>query len=105
MNQKLMAIKNQIIDLRKKGGRRIRIPKEIWKEIGHFSKIQPLGEICQFVGIDPNNARLQIKKFKNNTNLSPAVVSPVNLIQLPNSPSPILELNLSNGTLIRVFSI
>ena len=105
MNQKLGAIKNQITDLRKKDGRRIRIPKKIWEEIAKISKLKPLGEICQFIGIDPNNARLKIKKLKNNSDLSPEVASPVNLIQLSNSSSPILELNLANGTLIRVFSV
>jgi len=105
VNQKLLAIKNQIINLRKKGGRRIRIPKEIWQEIGNLSQTQSVEEICQIIGIDPNNARLRMNKLKKTSDDSPKVNSPVNLIQLSNSPSPILELNLNNGTLIRVYSV
>ena len=105
MNQKLLAIKNQIIDLRKNGSRRIRIPKKIRQEINHISQLRPLEEICQVIGIDLNNARQRINKFKNKLDLSPEVVSPLNLIQLSNSPSQILELNLANGTLIWVFSV
>ncbi len=105
MNQKLLDLKNQISNLRKKGGRRILIPNEIWQEIGRISQSQPIDEISQFIGIDPNNARRRINTFKMKPELSKEVASPVNLIQLSNSPSPILELNLANGTLIRVYSV
>jgi uncharacterized membrane-anchored protein YjiN (DUF445 family) len=105
LNQKLVTIKNQIIELRKKRGIRAHIPKEVWEEIGQLSQDQPLSEICESIGIDTNHARLKINKLKNGLQLSPETNSPVNLIQLANSPSPILELNLANGTLIRVYSV
>ena len=102
MNQKLLSIKKQISTLKETGGPRVRLPSQLWQEISQCCESQPISKVCQFIGINPVSARAKLKHFKNENDSS---VAPFKLVQLPSSPTPIMELSLGNGTLIRVFSV
>ena len=103
MNQKLSSIKRQIDTLRETGGPRTHLPEQLWQEISQCCESRTLSEVCQSIGINPARARSKLKLLKNNH--SSSMEAPFKLVQLPSSPTPIMELSLGNGTLIRVFSV
>lgn len=103
MNQKLLSIKKQITAIKEAGGPRARIPLELWQEISQCCESQPLSEVCQVIGINLASARSKLKRLKNDQSSPPD--ASFKLVQLPSSPTPIMELSLSNGTIVRVFSV
>jgi hypothetical protein len=103
MNQKLLSIKKQITALKEAGGSRARIPTHLWQEISECCDSQPLKEVCQFIGINLASTQSKLKRIK--TNHTSSLDTSFKLVQLPSSPTPIMELSLGNGTIIRVFSV
>ena len=103
MNQKLLSIKKQISALKEASGPRAHIPKHLWHEISQCCESQPLKEVCQYIGLNPASTQTKLKRIQ--ANHSSSQDTPFKLVQLPSSPTPIMELCLANGTTIRVFSV
>lgn len=102
--QKIQLIKQQIIQIRSKKGPRARIPTSLWAQIQELSHTVPLKELCLSIDIDHTNARAKLKKL--NQQETEASHQPLpSLIQLKTSPSPVMELSLKSGTIIRVFDL
>ena len=103
--EKIQLIKQQIIQIRSLRGPRAKIPTSLWLQIQELSRTVPLKDLCQSIDIDHTNARSKIKRLQqqDNNEVSPQPLPP--LIQLKTSPSPVMELSLKNGTIIRVFDL
>lgn len=103
MNQKILSIKKQISALKETSGPRARIPTHLWQEISQCCESRPLKDVCQFIGINPVSTQSKLKRIKADHTSS--LDTSFQLVQLPNSPTPIMELSLGNGNIIRVFSV
>ena len=105
MDQKIQELKNQVADIKAQKGPRAKIPTQIWEEIAKSAEKHSLSEICQFIGIDANNARIKIKRLRGDKSTAKSDFSDIpQMVQIPSSPAPVMELALNNGTVVRVFS-
>tara|TARA_B100000959_G_C14967767_1_gene618481 strand:- start:1998 stop:2297 length:300 start_codon:yes stop_codon:yes gene_type:complete len=97
MNSKITALKEQIKQHKAARGPKAKIPNEVWSQLADLSKSQPLPEICAQIGLDLNNARAKLKKLNKASSPAPS------FIQLSTSLTPIMEISLKSGTVIKVF--
>ena len=100
MSPKLENLKKQISDLKANKGHRAKIPLSFWREIDSQTLNFTLENICSFLGISKSHARLKLSQLQGREHTLPAS----SFVQIQNSPVPVMEMALKNGTLIKVYA-
>tara|TARA_B100000959_G_scaffold241513_1_gene263442 strand:- start:642 stop:965 length:324 start_codon:yes stop_codon:yes gene_type:complete len=106
MNKKLQSIKKKVQKIRAQKGVKARLPDELWLQISKCCEASSIKDVAAFIGVDANNASRALRKLKKRpTKVKRVKPSKIpELIQIPILPSPILELTLQSGAVIKVFS-